>query len=83
MSEGLDLGIGQTGKERDNAVHEILVINYGVLALLHKDLHKITEVVAEFLPCLPCHDEWVFTTFLKYIKNDNNFPITAMLTLSE
>jgi hypothetical protein len=56
MSEGSDLGIGQTGKERDNVVHEILVINYGVLALLHKDLHKITEVVAEFLPCLPCHD---------------------------
>jgi len=66
MSEGSDLRVGQTGKERDNIVHEILVVNYGVLALLHKDLHKVAEVVAEFLPGLPCHDEWVFTTFLEY-----------------
>jgi len=53
MSESSDLWIGQTGKERDNIVHEILVVNYGVLALLHEDLHKVAEVVAEFLPGLP------------------------------
>jgi hypothetical protein len=66
MSESSNLRIGQTSKERDNIVHEILVVNYGVLALLHKDLHKVAEVVAEFLPGLPRHDEWVFTTFLEY-----------------
>jgi hypothetical protein len=66
MSKGSNLGIRQTSKERDNIVHEILIINYGILALLYKNLHKITEVVAEFLPGLPCHDEWVFTTFLKF-----------------
>ena len=78
MSESSDLGIGQTGKERDNVVHEILVVNYRVLALLHKDLHKVAEVVAEFLPRLPGHDEWVFTTFLEctnicILSNKYNF----------
>jgi hypothetical protein len=66
MSEGSDLRIRQTGEERDNIVHEILVINYGVLALFHEDLHKVTEVVAKLLPGLACHDEWVLTTFLEY-----------------
>jgi hypothetical protein len=66
MSEGSNLRIRQTRKERDDIVHEILVINYGVLALFHQNLHKVTEVVAEFLPGLPCHDEWVLTTLLEY-----------------
>jgi hypothetical protein len=66
MSEGSNLRIGQTSEKRDNIIHEILVINYGVLALFHEDLHKVTEVVAELLPGLTCHDEWVLATFLKY-----------------
>jgi hypothetical protein len=66
MSEGSDLRIGQTSEERDNIVHEILVINYGVLALFHEDLHKVTEVVAELLPGLARHDERILTTFLEY-----------------
>jgi hypothetical protein len=66
MSEGSDLRVGQTSEERDDIVHEILVINYGVLTLFHEDLHKVTEVVAELLPGLARHDEWVLTTFLEY-----------------
>jgi hypothetical protein len=65
MSEGSNLRIRQTSKERDNIIHEILVINYGVLALLHQDLYKVTEVVAELLPGLPRHYEWVLATLLK------------------
>jgi hypothetical protein len=66
VSEGSNLRIRQTSKKGDNIVHEILVINYGILALLHQDLHKVTEVVAELLPGLPCHDEGVLATLLKY-----------------
>jgi hypothetical protein len=65
MPEGSDLRVGQTSQERDNIVHEILIINYGVLALFHEDLYKVTEVVAELLPGLACHDEWVLTAFLE------------------
>lgn len=65
VSEGSDLRIGQTGEEGDDVVHEVLIVDDGVLALLHQQLHKLAEVAPELLPVLPALDEGVLATLLQ------------------
>lgn len=68
MSEGSDLGIGQTSEERDDVIHEVLVVDDGVLALLHQQLHKLTEIAPELLPMLSTLDKGVLATLLQGTK---------------
>lgn len=65
MSEGPDLRIRQTSEEGNDVVHEVLVVDDRVLALLHQQLHKLAEVAPELLPVLPALDEGVLATLLQ------------------
>ena len=64
VSEGADLGVGQTSQERDDVVHQVLVVDDAVLALLHQRRHKVAEVGAELLPLLAGLDQRVFARLL-------------------
>jgi hypothetical protein len=64
VSESAHLRVGQSGEKGNDVVHEVLVVDDRVLTLLHKQLHKLAEVGAEFLPLLPSHCQRVLATFL-------------------
>lgn len=67
MTEGTDLRIGESREQRDDVVHQVLVVNDGILALLHQRLHKVTKVDAEFLPLRSRHDHRILSAFLEQI----------------
>jgi hypothetical protein len=48
------LGVGELGEKRDDVVHEVLVVDDAVLALLHQNGHKLAEICPELLPELAC-----------------------------
>ena len=64
MAEGPDLGIRQPREERDHVIHEVLVVDDAVLALLHQGGHEVAEVGPELLPLLACLDQRVLAGFL-------------------
>lgn len=85
VSKCSHLGIGQPGQQRDDIVHEVLVVDDGILTLLHQDLNKVAEVVTELLPRLSGHDQGVFSTFLEsnseplYYVRDQIFVLATFL----
>ena len=46
------LGVRELGEQGDDIVHEVLVVDDAVLALLHQDGHKLAEVGPELFPKL-------------------------------
>ena len=64
VSEGSDLRVCETGQQRDNVVHHVLIINDAVLTLFHQHHHKVAEVTLELLPLRPRHDERVVAIVL-------------------
>lgn len=65
VPEGANLRVGETGQQRDDVVHHVLVVNDAVLALSDKHLHKLTEVHTETLPVRTGHDQGVVSTVLQ------------------
>ena len=64
MAEGPERRLGQAREERDDVVHEVLVVDDAVLTLLHQRGHEVAEVGPEVLPLLPGPDQRVFARFL-------------------
>lgn len=73
------LRIREPGEQGDDVVHEVLVVDDGVLAHLHQCLDELTEIGPKLLPCLPCHDQRVFATFLD-IEEIINKTVTTQQT---
>lgn len=65
MPEGSHLGVGETGEERDDRVHHVLVVDDAVLTLADEDGDKLAEVVAELLPHGAGHGQRVVATVLQ------------------
>ena len=65
MTKCSDLRIGKTRKQRNDIVHQILVVDYGILTLFHEGLDKVAEIAAKFFPLRPRHDHRVLATLLQ------------------
>jgi hypothetical protein len=65
VAEGAHLRVGQSGEQRNDVVHEVLVVDDRVLALLHQQLHELAEVGPELLPLLARHRQRVLAAFLR------------------
>lgn len=71
MSEGADLGVGQTGQQGYHVVHHVLVVDDAVLTLPDKHLHKLAVVRLELLVHGAGHDQRVVTTLLQTESESN------------
>ena len=65
MSEGADLRVSETGEERDDVVHHVLIIDDAVLTLPHEHHDKFTQVHPELLPHGAWHDQRVVSALLQ------------------
>ena len=46
------LRIGKLGEQRDHVIHQMLIVNDGILALLDQQLNKVTKVATKLFPKL-------------------------------
>jgi len=67
------LGVRKLGEQGDDVVHEVLVVDDGVLALLDQQLDEVAEVGPELLPELAGGHERVFSRlFFEFLKEDHS-----------
>lgn len=64
MSESANLRVGESRQQRDDIIHQVLIVNNGVLTLFHQGLNEVAEVATEFLPLGTRHDHGIFPAFL-------------------
>ena len=64
VPECSDLGVRELGEQGDDVVHEVLVVDDAVLALLNQQPHKIAEVCPELFPVLAGGGERVLARLL-------------------
>ena len=63
------LGVRKLCEQGDDVVHEVLVVDDGVLALLDQQLDEVAEVGAELLPELAGGDERILARlFFEFLK---------------
>jgi hypothetical protein len=69
LGKNLNLWIGELREERDDVVHEVLVVDDRVLALLDQQLDEVAKVGAKLLPELTrCHQRILAGLFLEFLK---------------
>ncbi len=77
MAESPHLRIRQTRQQRDDVIHQVLVVDDRVLALFHQGLNEVAKVAAELFPLWARHDHRVLATFLSTITMSQDFVIHA------
>ena len=69
MSECTDLWVSETGEQRDDVIHHILIIDDTILTLVHERVNELTEVWLELLVCRPGHYQWIVAAILQKIHH--------------